>query len=163
MQNKETKKTELVHKQNNYLPFAIITFLLVAALVLFGWFLFREYSTINTATARIGKETFKLEVADTDAARIQGLSERDNLAPGTGMLFVFNTDGNWRMVMRQMRFPIDIAWLDASKSIVHIKHNATPAEYPEEYKADRPTRYVIEVPSGTFNRLGVQEGDSISF
>ncbi len=163
MQNKETKKTELVHRRNNYLPFAIITFLLVAVLVLLGWILFREYSTINTVTAQIGKETFKLEVADTDAARIQGLSERDNLPSGAGMLFVFNTDDNWRMVMRQMRFPIDIVWLDANKKIVHIKHNATPAEYPEEYKADSPTRYVIEVPSGTFKKLGVQEGDSISF
>ena len=163
MQNKETKKTELVHKQNNYLPYAIVTFLLIATLVVFGVFLLREYNTINRVTAQIGKEEFKLEVADTDATRIQGLSERDSIASGTGMLFVFNTDGNWRMVMRQMRFPIDIAWLDANKKIVHIKHNATPAEYPEEYKADIPTRYVIEVPSGTFNRLNVQEGDSISF
>ncbi len=163
MQNKETKKTESAHKQNNYLPYAFITIFLIAVLAILGFFLYRGYNNVATSKVQIGGETFYLEVADTDAARIQGLSERDGLAPNTGMLFVFDTDGNWRMVMRQMRFPIDIAWLDANKKIVHIKHTATPAEYPEEYKADSPTRYVIEVPSGTFKRLHVQAGDSISF
>ena len=163
MQNKETKKTELVHKQNNYLPYAFVTFFLVAVLSMLGFILLRGYNNVATSKVQIGSETFHLEVADTDAARVQGLSERDGLAPNSGMLFVFNVDGNWRMVMRQMRFPIDIAWLDANKKIIHIKHTATPAEYPKEYKADSPTRYVIEVPSGTFMRLNVQEGDSISF
>ena len=163
MQNKETKKIESAHRQKSYIPYAIITFLLCALLLVFGIYLYRVYSTVNITKARIGSETYYLEVADTDAVRIQGLSERDSLASNAGMLFVFETDGNWRMVMRQMRFPIDIAWLDENKKIVHIKHNATPAEYPEEYKADRPTRFVIEVQSGTFKRLNVQEGDSISF
>ena len=163
MQNKETKKTVLVHKQKSFVPYALIVIALVTILVTVGWIFYSSYKSVQTASAQIGGQQFSLEVANTDSAREKGLSERDGLAKNTGMLFVFDTPGDWRMWMVQMRFPIDIAWLDENKKIVHIKYNATPAEYPEVYKADVPTKYVIEVPSGTFTSLNVQEGDSISF
>jgi uncharacterized membrane protein (UPF0127 family) len=79
------------------------------------------------------------------------------------MLFDFGANGEWRMVMRKMRFPIDMVWVAQDKKIVHIEHNATPAEYPEVYKSETPAYYVVELPSGTMKRLNVQVGDSISF
>jgi uncharacterized membrane protein (UPF0127 family) len=163
MQNKETKKTELAHKKNNYLPYAFVAVLLAFLLIIGGVLLYKQVNTKQYIQAKIGKDIYTLEVAETDADRIQGLSERNGLAKKTGMLFDFKQNGDWQMIMRQMRFPIDIAWLDETKKIIHIKHNATPAEYPEVYKADGLSRYVIEVPSGTFISLDVQEGDSISF
>jgi len=163
MQNKETKKTVSAPKQKSFIPYALIAATLTAIVVIGGWVLFSSYTNVRTVTAQIGGQPFSLEVADTNAARAQGLSERDSLANNAGMLFVFDSLGDWRMHMIQMRFAIDIAWLDENKTIVHIKHNATPAEYPEVYKSDVPAKYVIEVPTGTFSSLDVQEGDSISF
>jgi uncharacterized membrane protein (UPF0127 family) len=139
MQNKETKKTVLVRKQKGYLFYAGITIALVGVIVLGGIFLQKSYSYVNYKTATVGSETFKLEVAKTDADRENGLSERDGLPSDGGMLFDFGAYGDWRMWMVQMRFPIDIVWLTQDQKIVHIKHNATPAEYPEVYKSEVPS------------------------
>lgn len=163
MQNKETKKTALVRRQKSAWPFVVIASLLVVAIGLVGYVLFRSFNTTEFVSASIGNKEFKLEVARVDADREKGLSERDGVAENSGMLFIFDAPGDWRMWMVQMRFPIDIAWLDSGKKIIKIKHNATPAEYPEVYKADTPSLYVVEVPAGTFNTLGVREGDSIEF
>ena len=163
MQNKETKKIGSAPKQKGFLFFGFISIALVAVLAVGGYLFIQKVNETKTAQAAIGNELFTLEVADTDAQRQQGLSERDSLPENTGMLFVFNEPGDWRMWMVQMRFPIDIAWLDENKTIVHIKHSANPAEYPETYKSPKPALYVVEVPDGTFNRLGVNVGDSISF
>lgn len=163
MQNKETKKTVLVRKQKGYLFYAGVTVFLVAAIVVGGIFLQKSYSNVNYKTATVGNETFTLEVASTDADREKGLSEKDSIPADGGMLFDFGAYGDWRMWMVQMRFPIDIVWLTQDQKIVHIKHNATPAEYPEIYKSPSPAYYVVELPSGTMKRLDVQVGDSISF
>ena len=105
--------------------------------------------------------TYNLEVADTSAKREKGLSERDGLADKTGMLFDFKREGDWSMWMLQMRFPIDIAWLDKSGKVIFIKPNAQPGDYPEVYHAEQPSWYAVELPAGTFEKLGVKVGDSI--
>jgi hypothetical protein len=79
------------------------------------------------------------------------------------MLFDFNGTGNWRLWMINMHFDIDMAWLAKDGQIIYIKTNATPASYPETFGATKPSRYVIEVPAFTFNRLGVKEGDMLMF
>ena len=163
MKKKKKKKTVLVHKKISNVPYIIVTVILVAIIVCVALLFLRSYKNVNYVTATIGKTPYSLEVADTAAAREKGLSERDSLPANTGMLFVFEKSADWRIWMLQMRFPIDIAWLNDNKQIVHIKHNATPAEYPELYKADQLSRYVIEVSSGAFEAQGVKVGDSISF
>ena len=45
--------------------------------------------------------------------RSQGLSGRPNLAAGTGMLFVFEQAGSYAFWMKDMRFPLDMVWIDA--------------------------------------------------
>jgi uncharacterized protein len=163
MPNKETKKIESARKQKGYLWYGLVSLLLVVMISTVIGFVVYQSNKVTFVTAQIGTEQFTLEVADTHAARSKGLSERDGLGENQGMLFNFMEDGRWRMWMVQMRFPIDIAWLGSDKKVVYIKHNATPAEYPETYDAKQDARYVIEVPTGTFERLDVNEGDSISF
>lgn len=164
MQNKETKKIGLAPKrQKGYLAYIIITILLVALIVGLATLFFRDYSKVEYADAKIGGKSFRLEVASTETARQKGLSERDGLPEGQGMLFKFEQNGDWRIWMVQMRFSIDVIWLDENKKIVHIKQNATPAEYPEVYKADEPSRYIIELRSGVSGTLGLKQGDEVTF
>lgn len=159
MQNKETKKIESARKQKSPVPLIVISALLIVSLV--GVFLLVNNRVQKTdyKNVKIGSEQFKLEIAETQEKREKGLSERDTLPGGTGMLFDFKADGDWRMWMVQMRFPIDIAWLDSDGKIVYIKHNAQPGDYPEIYHAGSASRYVIEVPANTFRDQSVQAGD----
>lgn len=163
MQNKETKKIELVHKnlQKSAIPYILLSIFIVVLLVVGFFVLKNQVNKVTYRVVNIGGTSYKLEVADTSAKREKGLSERDGLADKTGMLFDFETEGDWRMWMLQMRFPIDIAWLDKSGMIIYIKPSAQPGDYPEVYHAEKSSWYAVEVPAGTFEQLGVKVGDKI--
>jgi uncharacterized membrane protein (UPF0127 family) len=161
MQNKETKKTESARKQHGPLLLILVSLTIVVGL-LSGFLVLRQHvNNVGFKDVTIGNKKFTLEIADTQSKREKGLSERDNLAPDHGMLFDFTENGDWRMWMVQMRFPIDIAWLTKDGKIVYIKHNAQPGDYPEIYHAGQQSWYAIEVPTGTFDDQAVKEGDTI--
>ena len=103
--------------------------------------------------------TVDVEIADTPAARTQGLSGRHELAPGTGMLFVFDRPDTYGFWMPDMYFSIDILWLDVNKRVVHIEPDVSPESYPESFSPPAPALYVLEVPSGWSREHGISVGD----
>lgn len=111
----------------------------------------------------LGNALFVLEVADTFALQERGLSYRQNLAPQTGMLFVFDTPGMYYFWMKDMNFPIDIIWLDQNKKVVHIEHSLSPSTYPDSFGPETPTQYVIEIPAGEATRIGLVLGNIVNF
>ena len=129
-----------------------------------------QTQTMNPATARtvtIGSSTVQVEVADTDAAREQGLSGRTSLGEGSGMLFVFNSPGMYGFWMKDMNFSIDMLFIDASGSVVTIAADASPAGYhlnpPQVFNPASPVLYVLEVPAGFATSHGVTVGEQVTF
>ncbi|MHB1316976.1 MAG: DUF192 domain-containing protein [Minisyncoccota bacterium] len=110
----------------------------------------------------LGNTEYKLDIADTISLRERGLSYRKNLALNTGMLFVFDTPGVLKFWMKDMNFPIDIIWFDKDKKVVHIEHSLSPETYPNVYGPTIPTQYVIEIPVGDVEKIGLKVGDIIS-
>lgn len=97
--------------------------------------------------------TVRAEVARTPEERVRGLSGRDAIAPGTGMLFVFDMLDQHRMWMRGMRFSIDIVWIaggvvvDTHENLPVPPPDADPATLP--YFNPRPQAlFALEVPAG---------------
>jgi uncharacterized membrane protein (UPF0127 family) len=109
-------------------------------------------------TLAIGGTSVRVTVADTDRLREKGLSGHPGLAPDEGMLFVFDTDGMPGFWMKDMRFSIDILWLDRERRIVHIVREVAPETYPETYAPQVPSRYVIELPAGFVRKHNVRVG-----
>ncbi len=109
----------------------------------------------------LGGERVPLLVADTEAERTQGLSDRATTSPAAGMLFVFPGDGAYGIWMKDMRFALDIIWVSAEGVIVDIKENALPESFPEIFRPREAARYVIEVPAGYVERLKVRLGHVI--
>lgn len=100
-----------------------------------------------------------VEVADTDATRIKGLSGRDPLPENQGLLFIFEKDGYPAIWMKDMRFALDIIWVDRDGEIVHIERNVAPGTYPQIFKPAAPARYVVEVNAGYTEARNVAVGD----
>ncbi len=115
----------------------------------------------KTITLSIGTTTIVAEVADTDALRAQGLSNRTNLPDGQGMWFVFETDGLWSFWMKDTLIPLDMLWVDASGIIVTIAHEVQPDSYPQGFAPAQPARYVLEVPGGFAEKMGITEGVTV--
>lgn len=107
------------------------------------------------------------QIADTTDEETQGLSDRTDLPEGTGMLFAFDSVTTQYMWMKDMNFPLDMVWLDQNKKVTYIAADVTPQSYmqnpPEIFYSPTPALYVIEIPSGDANRLGITVGKTLSF
>lgn len=109
----------------------------------------------------VAERPLTVEIAATPQARDCGLSQRDRLAPGHGMLFVFDAPVNIPFWMKDTRMPLSIAFLDADGRILALADMA-----PHDtrlHRPDRPYRYALEVNLGWFARHGIGPGDRVRF
>ncbi len=113
--------------------------------------------TTTADTMTLGSTTIRVEIADTEIERAQGLSGRSRLGKKEGMLFVFEKPGYYRFWMKEMNFPLDIIWISREQKIVDIIPNLAPDTYPESYGSTAPAQYVVEVPANfaTKNHLTI--------
>ncbi len=114
-------------------------------------------------TLLIGRAAVHVELATTTAARELGLGDRDGLAPGSGMLFVFAGPAQHAFWMKDMRFTIDMVWLDAAGRVIYIQRAVSPATYPATFDAAEPSRYVLELPAGYAEAYTIEAGDTARF
>lgn len=121
-------------------------------------------ATLSTGpTLTFGSTTISVDIADTEAKQVQGLSGRTGLAENSGMLFVFETSAQWGIWMKDMNFPLDIIWLDKEFKIISVKENATPDSSPEVFKPSRPALYVLEVPAYYISSHNIKIGERATF
>lgn len=109
--------------------------------------------------------TVEARVAATREERYRGLSDADGLAPGSGMLFVYPTEGRRAFVMRDMAVPLDIVFVAANGSITHVYEAPVPPPGTPESALRRYTgraKWVLEVPRGWADRHGVTRGDHLT-
>ena len=110
-------------------------------------------------------EEIPVEVADTLKKRSLGLGKRNSLKKSWGMLFVFEKRKSHRFWMKDMRFPLDIIWLDNHR-IVHINHNAMPSsseDEPEVMTSPVPVNFVLEIAAGRAAKLRLKTGQRVKF
>lgn len=117
---------------------------------------------IPKETIRIGETDVKVEIRDTPEERTMGLSGRESLEEGTGMLFIFETPGNYGFWMKDMKFPIDIIWIDDTQRVIGVEKNAAPESYPKIFYPPREVKYVLEVPAGFSNTHSIDIGQRVS-
>ena len=111
---------------------------------------------------QIGDATLRVEVADTDQKRVQGLSGRPSLAKNEGILFVFEEPGRYGFWMKDMNFSIDIIWIGQDKKVVEIMNTIVPETFPEVFYSKEPIQYVLEVNAGWAKENDVQLRDKVS-
>jgi uncharacterized membrane protein (UPF0127 family) len=102
-----------------------------------------------------------VDIADTEASRVAGLSGRASLADGHGLLMVFQEDDRSGIWMKDMRFSIDVIWADARGNIITVYPNMDPSSYPQVFYPDAPARYVLEVPAGFIELHNIAVGDTL--
>ncbi len=117
------------------------------------------------ALVTIGEEVIAAEIADTSPLRVRGLSYRDALLPGTGMLFVFEGPNVRSFWMRGMRICLDIIWIEDGK-VVGAAESVCPmpklptSELPR-YSSEVPVTYVLEMPAGWMDEHGFTAGEQV--
>ncbi|MCG8590021.1 MAG: DUF192 domain-containing protein [Proteobacteria bacterium] len=112
---------------------------------------------VSVQAARIA-----VEIADTREEQSLGLGQRDELAWGRGMLFVYPEPGFPGFWMKDMRFDIDIVWI-RDGHVVGIQHQVRhlPTGPGPIYRPPELTDTVLEVPAGTAAAHGWRRGDRV--
>ncbi|MFP2930320.1 DUF192 domain-containing protein [Pyxidicoccus sp. 3LG] len=109
-----------------------------------------------------GVHRVEVEVAATQESRTRGLMWRTELAAGKGMLFLFpyqEVQGFW---MRNTLIPLDILFISSDLRIVGIVSRAEPKTL-ESRSVGLPSQYVLEVPGGWTEKVGVKKGSTVEF
>jgi len=116
-----------------------------------------------TEPATIGSTPLVISRAVNKEEQVKGLSGQNSIGENQGLLFVFDTEGNKGIWMKDMLFPIDVLWLDSKMKVVHIKENFLPESYPASESSPVLARYVLELRSGFVAKNGIKIGDTLSF
>lgn len=120
-------------------------------------------SRLQTAEITVGGVPLTVELAYLPADRSLGLGYREGLAPGTGMLFLFEGPAPRSFWMRGMQFCIDIIWIEngviqgAAESVCPEPAGTADADLTS-YASPVPVTYVLEVPAGWLDAYGLGVG-----
>jgi hypothetical protein len=123
-----------------------------------------EDQYVEISIAEGGEIKVNVEVADTEALRILGLSNRRYLGDYDGMLFVYDQNVNNPFWMKDTFINLDIIFIDEKGFIVDIKENNEPCSdsYCPQILSDHEFRYVLEVNGGFVRTNGVKEGQNVT-
>jgi uncharacterized membrane protein (UPF0127 family) len=126
-----------------------------------------EYITNDKSLqAKITVNSFQLtaDLAINNDQQSKGLSVKNTLKENEGMLFVFKQPSRQGFWMKDMKFPIDIIWLDANSTVVHIENNLKPCVSVfscHVYVPDKNSLYVLETTAGFSQRHNVKIGTHV--
>jgi hypothetical protein len=107
-----------------------------------------------------GEHAFTVEVVDTPETRAQGLMYRQELADDAGMLFDFREERPVSFWMRNTYIPLDMLFIEADGTILNIHVNARPHD-TTSIPSDGPVQFVLEIPGGRSDELGIAAGDTV--
>lgn len=111
----------------------------------------------------VNDHSFNVEIAKSDKEKQIGLSEKDILGENDGMLFVFDNLDYHSFWMRNMKFPIDIIYINGT-NVNTIFRNASPSSSNKDliiYQPKEKSDKVFEVNSGTADKYNIKEGTSL--
>ncbi len=159
------------HNTKRLLPFALIVSFLLITLLL-GYIFVQSSSKVQEHkpclsvvdnSGKVSKCLVDLEVAQTADEQAKGLGDRASMPLKRGMLFVFGGQDAHCFWMKDMKFHLDIIWINSQKQIVHIERDLAPESYPTTFCPNNPAQYAIEVNAGEAQNLGLKEDQQLSF
>ncbi len=121
----------------------------------------RFFANKDLVFLEVNGEVIKVWLADDDQERFRGLSDRVDLGPAEGMLFLYDRSEYHAHVMRRMLFPLDFLFVDGDQVVDLVK--GIPQNFPGLIKGRKQYDKVLELPAGWINKHKIQVGDKIKF
>ncbi|HSX09440.1 MAG TPA: DUF192 domain-containing protein [Candidatus Saccharimonadales bacterium] len=139
----------------------IVLLLIVSGIVLFQ---LNKTSPLPKTTVTIDKQDFSVEVATTSAQQQQGLSGRGSMPKNSGMLFIFKTAQKYPFWMKDMKFPLDMIFINDNKIVDIIPNTPAPKNGNDNlpiYTPAAPDNQTLEINAGLAKQYGFKKGDAV--
>jgi uncharacterized membrane protein (UPF0127 family) len=115
-------------------------------------------------TVTINKQVFSAMVAKSDIDKEKGLSVKSSIGQNEGMLFPFAKEAYYAFWMKDMKFSIDIIFINKNR-IITIHQNVPAPKSPSEslllYRPEEPVNMVFEIKAGLSQKYNFKKGDEI--
>ncbi len=121
-------------------------------------------ATMPKVNATIGNGTFSLFAPTGDEGLQKGLAVFDSIEDNQGMIFRGLPVGIQAFWMKDMKFDIDIIWVNKENQVIHIVYDASKDSYPAKFEnpGDRPSSYVIELHAGAAEKNNITPGTKVT-
>lgn len=116
-------------------------------------------SNLATTQMAVGRKTYTLEIARTEAERNKGLMERDSMPDDHGMIFLFREAREQSFWMKHTRIPLDIVYVGADGKVVSV-HHMDPYKL-DSVPSDGPAQFAIELNAGQAAVAEVRAGHTV--
>ncbi len=121
----------------------------------------KQFGSANNISRKKTEETFLVEVIRDMQGLNKGLSLRESMPEGNGMLFVLDASQEHAFWMKGMRFPLDIIFIGRDMQITEILENLQPCEQcPLYFPKERPT-YALEINADLARKHSLSVGDTM--
>lgn len=155
MQNSDKKKIKLEPKKK-YLLVVLVGLLLLLASI-FTFLISNQKQYIH-----IDNNKYTAEIVETEQTRKKGLSGRKSLSWQNAMVFKFDQEGYWNIWMKDMKFPIDVLWVNKEGRVISIEKNLQPSSYPKTFGPNEKSFTVVELPSGTVDKFNITTNSKVN-
>ena len=136
---------------------------LIAAVASAGYWHYAEHAARWTDLAT-PRGSLRVVIANDALARSRGLSRRDHI-PGDGLLLKWDVPGRHPIWMMDMRFPLDLIWLEQDGRVVDVLTNVPACGSPtcplREPNGPHESIAVLELAAGAAARHGIEVGTVI--
>ena len=95
-------------------------------------------------------------LATNDATRERGLGRVTNMGDHDGMLFAFPTPAIQGFWMKDTLIPLDMVWINGDKEVIGVSDHVLPESFPKVFYSPSPVLYVLEINSGSAEKLGIK-------
>ena len=123
-------------------------------------------SNARNLWVKLGDREYSIEVADDDKERQHGLMFRESMEEDHGMLFIHDTQMPLAYWMKNTKIPLDILYFDNDRKLVSQQRDVPPCSLGDgcpPYPSNAPARYVLELNAGQAEKIGLKEGDVLTF
>lgn len=140
------------------IPLFVLSLLIVIILV----FIKIDYLNPQPPSAEINGHVFSLFLARTNQEQEIGLAKFSKIRNGQGMLFIFPKSDYYSFWMKNMKFSIDIIFINKNK-VVDIFKNAPVSKSGDLpiYTTRQKANIVLEINSGLSDEYKIKIGDNV--
>lgn len=121
---------------------------------------FTEHGSLSFVRDGEIYKDIRIEIADSDSTRTRGLMQRTSLPSDTGMLFLFDREEEQSFWMANTPLALDLIFVRADSSVLRIAKYVQPMS-PNPVTSNGPAQFVLEVPAGYSDTIGLIEGDRL--